>query len=163
LCQVGTVVVSAFPAAALGVLAPDYGAGAGVRRGDRPGVGRRCAAGGGLAHSLRRGKMPMWQEVHNRILDLGRDYYRVRHHPSSFVPGQSRVPYAGRVFDEQELVAAVGSVLDFWLTLGPQGEAFERELAAYVGTRHALLVNSGSSANLVAFASLTSRQLDRPL
>src|SRR5262249_49378671 len=49
------------------------------------------------------------------------------------------------------------------LTLGPQGDAFEEELAAYVGTGHALLVNSGSSANLVAFASLTSPQLDRPL
>src|SRR5947209_16480887 len=61
------------------------------------------------------------------------------------------------------MVAAVSAVLDFWLTLGPQGEAFERELADYVGVRHAVVVNSGSSANLVAFASLTSPQLDRPL
>src|SRR5947209_7913443 len=61
------------------------------------------------------------------------------------------------------MVAAVEAVLDFWLTLGPQGEAFERELAAYVGTRHAVVVNSGSSANLVAIATLTSPQLDRPL
>src|SRR5258707_1585269 len=61
------------------------------------------------------------------------------------------------------MVAAVDSLLDFWLTLGPQGEAFERELATAVGTRHALLVNSGSSANLVAFATVTSPQLDRPL
>src|SRR5262249_53765833 len=80
-----------------------------------------------------------------------------------FLPGAQKVPYAGRVFDAEELVAAVSSVLDFWLTLGPQGEAFERELAEYVGTRHAVVVNSGSSANLVAFASLTSPQLDRPL
>jgi CDP-6-deoxy-D-xylo-4-hexulose-3-dehydrase len=105
----------------------------------------------------------MWQELRGRILDLVRDYYRARHAPGPFLPGASRVPYAGRVFDEREMVAAVDAVLDFWLTLGPQGEAFERELAQYVGVRHALVVNSGSSANLVAFATLTSPQLDRPL
>jgi CDP-6-deoxy-D-xylo-4-hexulose-3-dehydrase len=105
----------------------------------------------------------MPQELHTRILDLIRDYYQARHKPGRFFPGQSKVPYAGRVFDEEEMVAAVDSLLDFWLTLGPQGEAFERELASAVGTRHALLVNSGSSANLVALATLTSPQLDRPL
>ncbi len=105
----------------------------------------------------------MWQELHARILDLVREYYQARHRPGVFQPGQGKVPYAGRVFNENEMVAAVDSVLDFWLTLGPQGEAFERELAAYVGTRHALLVNSGSSANLVAFSALTSKKLDRPL
>jgi CDP-6-deoxy-D-xylo-4-hexulose-3-dehydrase len=105
----------------------------------------------------------MWQELHGRILALTREYYQARHGTRAFLPGTSKVPYAGRVFDETELVAAVDAVLDFWLTLGPQGDAFERELAAYVGTRHALLVNSGSSANLVAFATLTSPQLDRPL
>jgi CDP-6-deoxy-D-xylo-4-hexulose-3-dehydrase len=104
-----------------------------------------------------------WQELHHQILGLVREYYNARHQAKPFVPGQSKVPYAGRVFDEQEMVAAVDAVLDFWLTLGPHGEAFERELAAYVGTSHALVVNSGSSANLVAFASLTSPQLDRPL
>lgn len=105
----------------------------------------------------------MWQELHARILEQVSTYYRARHQAKSFLPGQTQVPYAGRVFDEQELVAAVDTVLDFWLTLGPQGDAFEEELASYVGTRHGLLVNSGSSANLVAFASLTSPQLDRPL
>jgi CDP-4-dehydro-6-deoxyglucose reductase, E1 len=105
----------------------------------------------------------MWQDLHGRILDLVRDYYRMRHGPKEFVPGTSKVPYAGRVFDAEEMVAAVESMLEFWLTLGPQGDAFERELAQYVGARHALLVNSGSSANLVAFATLTSPQVDRPL
>lgn len=105
----------------------------------------------------------MWQELHDQILSQVRDYYRARHQAKPFLPGQSQIPYAGRVFDEHEMVAAVDAVLDFWLTLGPQGDAFEEELAAYVGTRHALAVNSGSSANLVAFASLTSPQLDRPL
>jgi CDP-6-deoxy-D-xylo-4-hexulose-3-dehydrase len=105
----------------------------------------------------------MWQDLHAQILDQVRTYYEQRHARKPFVPGTHRVPYAGRVFDADELVAAIDAVLDFWLTLGPQGEAFERELAEYVGTRHALVVNSGSSANLVAFASLTSPQLDRPL
>jgi CDP-6-deoxy-D-xylo-4-hexulose-3-dehydrase len=105
----------------------------------------------------------MWQELHTRILELVRTYCHDRHAPEPFVPGQSKVPYAGRVFDEKEVVAAVEAALDFWLTLGPQGDAFERELAAWVGTRHAVLVNSGSSANLLALASLTSPQLERPL
>jgi CDP-6-deoxy-D-xylo-4-hexulose-3-dehydrase len=77
----------------------------------------------------------------------------------AFVPGQSLVPYAGRVFTEDEVQAAVSSTLDFWLTLGPEGEAFEKELAALLGVRHSLLVNSGSSANLVAFAALTTHKL----
>ena len=105
----------------------------------------------------------MWKELHGQILDQVREYYHARHVPGPFMPGASRVPYAGRVFDEEELVAAVDSALDFWLTLGPQGDAFERELAAYVGVRHALAVNSGSSANLVAFATLMSPYIDRPL
>lgn len=105
----------------------------------------------------------MWQDLQARIENLVREYCRARHLPREFVPGKDRIPYAGRVFDEEELVAGVDSVLEFWLTLGRHGEAFEKELANYVGTRHALLVNSGSSANLVAFASLTSSLLDRPL
>jgi CDP-6-deoxy-D-xylo-4-hexulose-3-dehydrase len=105
----------------------------------------------------------MWKELHVDILSRVRDYYHARHAAKPFTPGESKVPYAGRVFDEEEMVAAVDAVLDFWLTLGLQGDAFERELADYVGTRHALLVNSGSSANLVAFAALTSPQNGRPL
>lgn len=71
------------------------------------------------------------------------------------------VPYAGRVFTEDEVEAAMGATLDFWLTLGPEGAAFERELASMLGVRHSLLVNSGSSANLVALATLTSPKLPR--
>jgi CDP-6-deoxy-D-xylo-4-hexulose-3-dehydrase len=73
-------------------------------------------------------------------------------------PGQT-IPYAGRVFDEDEVEAAVGATLDFWLTLGPEGEAFEKELAALLGVKFSLLVNSGSSANLVALATLTTHKL----
>jgi len=67
--------------------------------------------------------------------------------------------YAGRVYDSREVVAAVEAVLDFWLTLGPQGAKFERELAAILGVRSCVLVNSGSSANLAAIATLTSHKL----
>jgi CDP-6-deoxy-D-xylo-4-hexulose-3-dehydrase len=78
---------------------------------------------------------------------------------TAFIPGETTVPYAGRVFTEDEVQAAVSSTLDFWLTLGPEGESFEKELAALLGVRHSLLVNSGSSANLVAFAALTTHKL----
>jgi CDP-6-deoxy-D-xylo-4-hexulose-3-dehydrase len=78
-------------------------------------------------------------------------------HP--FIPGQTPIPYAGRVFDSAEVSAASRAVLDFWLTLGAEGEAFQQELAAFLGVKHSILVNSGSSANLVAFSALTSPKL----
>ena len=104
------------------------------------------------------------------ILRLTREYSALVHKanrpgfsaPAEFVRGQSVVPYAGRVFTEDEVEAAVSATLDFWLTLGPEGEAFERELAALLGVRHCLLVNSGSSANLVALSVLTSHKLPGP-
>jgi CDP-6-deoxy-D-xylo-4-hexulose-3-dehydrase len=103
-----------------------------------------------------------------RISEATRTYSRTFHTANrpgedpqrpAFIPGQNLVPYAGRVFTEDEVQAAVSSTLDFWLTLGPEGEAFEKELAALLGVRHSLLVNSGSSANLVAFAALTTHKL----
>jgi CDP-6-deoxy-D-xylo-4-hexulose-3-dehydrase len=72
------------------------------------------------------------------------------------VAGVTPVPYAGRVFDEDEVEAAVASTLDFWLTLGPQGDAFEKELAVFLGVRRCILANSGSSANLLAVCALSS-------
>jgi CDP-6-deoxy-D-xylo-4-hexulose-3-dehydrase len=101
------------------------------------------------------------------ILRLTREYSLQAH--VSFRPGEdpqrkpwesgSPIPYAGRVFTEEEVEAAVGSTLDFWLTLGTEGEAFQKELAAFLGVRHSLLVNSGSSANLVAISALTFAKL----
>lgn len=80
--------------------------------------------------------------------------------PPNLSPSLSpSVPYAGRVFTEDEVEAAVSSMLDFWLTLGPEGEAFEKELAQLLGVKHSLLVNSGSSANLVALSALTTHKL----
>jgi CDP-6-deoxy-D-xylo-4-hexulose-3-dehydrase len=107
-------------------------------------------------------------EVRAQILRLVRDYAARRHGdyfpPSSTErrprrPDATGVPYAGRVFDADEVEAGVAAVLDFWLTLGPHGEAFERELAAILGVRNCVLVNSGSSANLLAFSALTSPRL----
>ncbi len=94
------------------------------------------------------------------ILEKVREYYAAAFSsPAPFVPGKTRVGYAGRVFDERELVSLVDSSLDFWLTYGRFSEQFERGLAEYVGVEHVLLVNSGSSANLLAFAVLTSDRL----
>ena len=93
------------------------------------------------------------------ILDKVTEYYRLVHAPAQtveFVPGTSRVNYAGRVFDEKEMVNLVDSSLEFWLTYGRWSKQFEKGLAEYLGIRFALLVNSGSSANLLAFMTLTS-------
>ncbi len=106
-------------------------------------------------------------ELKAQILQLTREYSALMHKGqrpgddaahAPWAPGQT-IPYAGRVFDQDEVEAAVGATLDFWLTLGPEGEAFEKELAALLGVKHSLLVNSGSSANLVAFAALTTHKL----
>jgi len=104
------------------------------------------------------------QRIREEILRLTGELHRVRSEQAgAFRPGESAIPYGGRVYDEKEIQASVAASLDFWLTLGPEGEAFEKEFAAYLGVRHALLVNSGSSANLVAFAALTSPTLPRPI
>jgi CDP-6-deoxy-D-xylo-4-hexulose-3-dehydrase len=103
-------------------------------------------------------------ELRDRIREMVGEYYREAFPAKSFVPGQSHVPVSGRVFDEQELELLVESSLDFWLTTGRFAEQFEREFAKFVGVREAVLVNSGSSANLLAATALTSERLgDRQL
>jgi CDP-6-deoxy-D-xylo-4-hexulose-3-dehydrase len=106
-------------------------------------------------------------DLKSEILRLTREYSRLTHTANRpgddpdhapFAPGQT-IPYAGRVFTEDEVEAAVSATLDFWLTLGPEGEAMEKELAAFMGVKHCLLVNSGSSANLVGFSALTTHKL----
>ena len=98
------------------------------------------------------------------ILRLVRDYHQAAFPRTPFVPGESPVPTSGRVFDADELEHLVDASLDFWLTTGRFADEFERALAREIGARHALLVNSGSSANLLALACLTSPKLgDRAL
>ena len=102
--------------------------------------------------------------LRDRIRSLVGEYYHEAFPAPNFVPGSSPVPVSGRVFDEQELELLVDSSLDFWLTTGRFAEQFEREFAKFVGVREAVLVNSGSSANLLAVAALTSQRLgDRQL
>ena len=108
------------------------------------------------------------KKIRQEILRLTREYSKNTHiaqRPgddsarSPFTPDETVVPYAGRVFTEDEVEAAVSSALDFWLTLGPEGESFEQELASFFGVKHTLLVNSGSSANLLALTALTSPKI----
>jgi CDP-6-deoxy-D-xylo-4-hexulose-3-dehydrase len=111
--------------------------------------------------------MPDPAELKREILRLTREYSQLVHRSNllgdsrdvPFVGGTDTLPYAGRVFDADEVEAAVSATLDFWLTLGPEGDAFEKELAAFLGIKKSILVNSGSSANLLAFSALTSHKL----
>lgn len=85
-------------------------------------------------------------------------YHEYKEKKEPFKPGD-RLNYAGRVYDEKEMCALVDSALDFWLTTGHYAEKFEKEFAKWLGVKHAHLVNSGSSANLIAFSVLTAPEL----
>lgn len=99
----------------------------------------------------------------NTILDMVRQYYKENHTKPEYKEGD-RINYAGRVYDEEELVNLVDSSLEFWLTAGRFTKEFETGLAEYLGVPYVSLVNSGSSANLLAIAALTSPLLgDRQL
>jgi CDP-4-dehydro-6-deoxyglucose reductase, E1 len=114
------------------------------------------------------------ESLRAEILRLTRDFVRKKHAANrpgyedssasgvprkAFVPGQTKIPYAGRVFTESEVEAAVSATLDFWLTLGAEGEAFEKTLAKLLGVKASVLCNSGSSANLLSVSALTSPRL----
>jgi CDP-4-dehydro-6-deoxyglucose reductase, E1 len=104
------------------------------------------------------------EEIRQQILALTRQYYAANWPARDFDPASSAVPVTGKVFDDEELVHLVDASLDFWLTTGRYARIFEREFARFVGSRFALLVNSGSSANLLALTALTSPMLgDRRL
>jgi CDP-6-deoxy-D-xylo-4-hexulose-3-dehydrase len=94
-----------------------------------------------------------------QIVELVRQYYTAAFPERAFVPGESPVLYAGRVFDADELIHLVDAALDFWLTTGRFADQFEDEFARSFGLHHAILVNSGSSANLLALSCLTSPKL----
>jgi len=96
-----------------------------------------------------------------QIFDLVEKFHRLRNSEKTFIPGKTPVHYAGRIFDENEMQAAVEASLDFWLTEGHFTARFEDDLAKTVGTKYALLVNSGSSANLLSVVALTSNLLGK--
>lgn len=99
------------------------------------------------------------ETIKNDIFNKVKEYYVLKNGDGGFIPGITAVPYAGRIYDEREVISLVDSALDFWLTSGRFAEEFEREFARFLGVKHCLLTNSGSSANLLAISSLTSKKL----
>lgn len=87
------------------------------------------------------------------------EYYYAKHYNQKFLPGKNKVNYAGRVYDEKELINAVEASLDFWLTEGRFSEEFAEKIADFLNMQNVILTNSGSSANLLAFSVLTSEKL----
>jgi CDP-4-dehydro-6-deoxyglucose reductase, E1 len=103
--------------------------------------------------------MTDFKQLRKEIIKKTIQYHQARFTQNEFVPGKSRVNYAGRVFDENELCNAVEASLDFWLTEGRFSEDFSDKIADFLDVEHVLLTNSGSSANLLAFSALTSEKL----
>jgi CDP-6-deoxy-D-xylo-4-hexulose-3-dehydrase len=100
-------------------------------------------------------------DLRRRILELVADYYAEAFPEGEFIPGETSVAVSGKVFDADELQHLVDASLDFWLTTGRFADHFERDFARWMGVRHAILVNSGSSANLLAVTALTAPELGR--
>ncbi|MDD2576465.1 MAG: lipopolysaccharide biosynthesis protein RfbH [Bacteroidales bacterium] len=99
------------------------------------------------------------KQLRKEILEKTKEYYKARFTQLQFEKGKAKVNYAGRVFDENEIINAVDSSLDFWLTEGRYSEEFADKIAEFLGIENVLLTNSGSSANLLAFSALTSDKL----
>ena len=100
-------------------------------------------------------------QLRAQILDLVEEYHKEAFPERPFLGGISAVPVSGKVFDEQELRLLVDSSLDFWLTTGRYAEVFEKKFAKFMGMKHAMLCNSGSSANLLGVSALTSDRLGK--
>jgi CDP-6-deoxy-D-xylo-4-hexulose-3-dehydrase len=100
------------------------------------------------------------EELRRQIMELVNEYTGLRHAPRAFVPGETVIPPSGRVFGPEEVRNAVDAALDCWLTTGRFNEEFERALAKFLDIRWAVTANSGSSANLLAVAALTSPKLE---
>ena len=98
-------------------------------------------------------------QARKEILEIVDEYYRKFHCKNENYKEGDRIPYASRVYDQQEMRNLVDSSLEFWLTSGRYTEEFEKGLAGYIGVKYCSLVNSGSSANLLAFMALTSPML----
>ena len=96
------------------------------------------------------------EQARAELLQMVKEYYELFHKKEDNYTQGQHIPYASRIYDSEEMCNLVDSALEFWLTAGRYAEQFERELAAYLGIRYCSLVNSGSSANLLAFMALTS-------
>ena len=113
-----------------------------------------------MAQSHRKSGVAMFEnmtekDAKNEILEMVREYCKTYHNKKEYQKGD-RIPYASRVYDENEMVNLVDSSLEFWLTSGRYTEEFEKNFAEYLGVKYCSVVNSGSSANLIAFSALTS-------
>jgi len=95
-------------------------------------------------------------KLRSKIFNKVKNIYKLRKENIKFIPGKSSVQYAGRVYDEKELINLVDASLDFWLTSGKYAQEFEKNLSKFIGARYCILTNSGSSANLLAITALTS-------
>lgn len=101
----------------------------------------------------------MTNNKRNQILDLSKSYFKESIGKNKIIPGKDYIPASGKVIDETDLTNLIDSSLDMWLTSGRYGEMFEDEFPKQIGAKYCSLVNSGSSANLVAFTALTSHKL----
>ncbi len=109
-----------------------------------------------MSHSeIKRDAKVIKKEIH----DLIKEYYQEVFPTKNFIPGESSIPVSGKVFDHEELTYLVDSALDGWFTTGRFNDAFEKELAKFIDIKRVVTVNSGSSANLLAFATLTAAEL----
>jgi len=99
------------------------------------------------------------KQLRDEIIKLTSEYFSEFHVDKTFVPGEDYVRYSGRFFDKEEGKSLINAALDFWLTAGSYANELEKKLAKYLGLRHSLLTNSGSSANLLAMTALTSEKL----
>ena len=99
------------------------------------------------------------EEIRKEILDKVKELYDLREKNKKFIPGTTYIPASGKVVDEEDLANLIDASLDMWLTSGRYGDEFEREFPKFIGAKYCSLVNSGSSANLVAVTALTSHKL----
>jgi CDP-4-dehydro-6-deoxyglucose reductase, E1 len=99
------------------------------------------------------------KQLREKIIELTGQYFTKYHNTNKFVSGETYINYSGRVYDEKEGMSLVNASLDFWLTTGEFSKTAEKKLAEYLGIRHSILCNSGSSANLLALSALTSSKL----
>lgn len=97
------------------------------------------------------------KEIFSRVKKL----YQLRKKENKFIPGKNQINYAGRIYDEKEMINLVDASLDFWLTAGRYAKQFENDFAKFLGLKYCLLTNSGSSANLLAISALTSLKLGK--
>jgi len=101
------------------------------------------------------------KQLRKEILEKVRELYGLRKRQEKFIAGQTKINYAGRVYNEKEMVSLVDASLDFWLTARKYAQEFEKKLAEFLKVKYCLLVNSGSSANLLTISALTSPELGK--